>query len=316
MTAAVLPDDYVSILPAVRGRYSANAPLGAVGWFRCGGTADVLFKPADVDDLAHFLAHCPAHIPVTVLGVLSNTIVRDGGVRGVVIRLGREFAGIECDGDVVRAGAAALDVNVATQAAESGIAGLEFLSGVPGTIGGALRMNAGAYGSETRDVLIEAEAVDRTGRIHTITVADMGMTYRHCDVPDDYIFTRAIFRGRADEPGAVAARIAEIKARREATQPIRSQTGGSTFANPTADELKAAGQPDGTKTWQLVDRVGGRGLKIGGAMMSEQHCNFMLNTGNATAADLESLGEEIRKRVLDSSGITLRWEVRRIGEAQ
>lgn len=302
-------------LPPVRGRITENAPLGAVGWFACGGTADLLFKPADTDDLAAFLRACPAEIPVQVLGVLSNTIIRDGGVRGVVVRLGRDFAGIETMEDArLSAGAAALDANVANVAAQAGIAGLEYLSGVPGTIGGALRMNAGAYGMETRDVLIEAEAVDRSGQIHRIPVADMGLSYRHCGVPGDMIFTQALLRGTPGDPDSIAAHIAEIKARRATTQPIRERTGGSTFANPLPEELEKAGLPPGTKAWQLIDRAGARGLRVGGAMMSEQHCNFMINTGTATATELEALGEEVRRRVLDTSGITLRWEIRRLGD--
>lgn len=310
------PPSFAGLLPPVRGRYSENAPLGEVGWFRAGGRADILFKPADREDLAAFLAACPAEIPVTVLGVLSNTIVRDHGIRGVVIRLGREFANIDIDDETgLFAGAAALDVNVANQAAIAGIAGLEFLSGVPGTIGGALRMNAGAYGAETRDVLVEAEAVDRTGQIHRLPVAAMGMGYRHTMIPEDYIFTGAYLRGGRGERAQIEAHIAEIKTRRAETQPIKSRTGGSTFANPKPDELAAAGQPEGLKAWQLIDRAGGRGLKIGGAMMSELHCNFMINTGTATAADLEALGEEVRRRVHEKSGIMLRWEIKRIGEA-
>ena len=302
-------------LPPVRGRYTENAPLGEVGWFRCGGTADILYKPADFDDLAAFLQHCPGHIPVATFGVLSNTIIRDGGVRGVVIRMGREFAGIETDGVNVRAGAAALDGNVAMAAANAGIAGLEFLSGVPGTIGGALRMNAGAYGTETKDVLVEATALDRQGTTRHLIPAQMGMAYRHSAVPADYIFTHAVFKGVPGQGDAIKAHIAEIKAKRAATQPIREKTGGSTFANPSAEDLAAAGLPEGTKAWQLVDRVGGRGLRIGGAMMSELHANFMINTGNATATDLEALGEEIIRRVRERSGIILRWEIKRIGEA-
>lgn len=302
-------------LPPVRGRYTENAPLGEVGWFRSGGRAEVLFKPEDKDDLATFLTHCPADIPVTVLGVLSNTIVRDGGLRGVVIRLGREFAGVGSEGVRVHAGAAALDGNVAMAAANAGISGLEFFSGVPGTIGGALRMNAGAYGTETKDVLIEAVALDRQGNIHTLTPQQMRMAYRHSDVPADYIFTHAIFEGRPGNSETIKAHIAEIKAKRTATQPIREKTGGSTFANPSVEELATAGLPEGTKAWQLIDRAGGRGLRAGGAMMSELHANFMINTGTATAGDLEALGEEIIRRVREQCGITLRWEIRRIGEA-
>lgn len=302
-------------LPPIRGRYTENAPLGEVGWFRCGGRADVLFKPADQDDLADFMRGCAAEVPVVALGVLSNTIVRDGGVRGVVIRLGREFAEIVPEGECITAGAAALDGNVAMAAANAGIAGLEFLSGVPGTIGGALRMNAGAYGTETKDVLVTATAIDRAGNTHHSTAAEMGMSYRHTDAPADWIFTTATLRGVAGDVETIKAHIADIKARRNATQPIREKTGGSTFANPSPEELAAAGLPEGTKTWQLIDRAGARGMRIGGAMMSEMHANFMINIGDATAADLEALGAAVIERVRESSGVTLRWEIRRIGEA-
>ncbi|MBI2234194.1 MAG: UDP-N-acetylmuramate dehydrogenase [Micavibrio aeruginosavorus] len=306
---------HAAVLPAVRGRYTENAPLGEVGWFRAGGRAEVLFKPEDAEDLADFLRQCPEEIPVTVLGVLSNTIVRDGGLKGVVVRLGREFAAIETQGDVVAAGAAALDGNVAMAAANAGVGGLEFLSGIPGTIGGALRMNAGCYGAETKDVLVSARAIDRQGRIHDMTPEQMGMTYRHSAVPEDYIFIKAIFRGTPGDAESIKSHIADIKAKRASTQPIREKTGGSTFANPSPQELEGAGLPQGTKAWQLIDRVGGRGLRVGGAMMSELHANFMINTGTATASDLESLGEELIRRVREQAGVTLRWEIRRIGAA-
>lgn len=302
----------ITAMPNIRGRLSENAPLGAVGWFRCGGTADRLFKPEDADDLAAFLKSYAGD--VTVLGVMSNTIVRDGGVRGAVIRPGKEFATIETDGELVRAGASALDGNVAMAAARAGIAGLEFFSGIPGTVGGALRMNAGCYGTETKDVLVEATAIDRQGRVHVMTPAQMGMAYRHTDTPADYIFTHAVFRGRLGDPDAIKAHMDEIKAKRNASQPIREKTGGSTFANPTAAEIAGAGLPEGTKVWQLIDRAGCRGLMVGGAQMSALHCNFMINTGTATAADLENLGEDVRRRVYEDCGITLRWEVKRIGE--
>ncbi|MFN3826881.1 MAG: UDP-N-acetylmuramate dehydrogenase [Micavibrio sp.] len=306
---------YEGLLPAARGRYTENASLGEVGWFACGGRADVLFKPEDADDLAHFLRECPADIPVTTLGVLSNTIVRDGGLRGVVIRFGREFAGIETtsDGRVI-AGAMALDGNVAQAAAKAGIADLEFFSGIPGTIGGALRMNAGCYGTETKDVLVEATAIDRQGQVHTLTPSDMGMGYRHTETPEDYVFTKAVFQGTLGNAEEIKSFMAGIKERRNASQPIREKTGGSTFANPSAEQIAAAGLPEGTKVWQLIDRAGCRGLRLGGAMMSEMHANFMINTGTATAADLEALGEEVRRRVLADSGITLRWEIKRIGD--
>ncbi len=322
----------ISDLPPVRGRYTENAPLGASGWFKCGGTAEIMFKPADLEDLQNFLRHtaggdaadmaspvCYAGergaLPVQVFGALSNTIIRDGGLRGAVIRLGREFAGIETDGDLVRAGALALDANVAQVAAEAGIGGLEFFSGIPGTIGGALRMNAGCYGTETKDVLVEATALDRQGKLHTLTPEQMHMTYRHVGVPDDFIFVGATFKGKKDNPDNVLARMAEIKQKREDAQPIREKTGGSTFANPSADDVAKAGLPEGTKVWQIIDQVGGRGLKVGGAIMSEKHCNFMINTGTATSADLEALGEEIRKRVGERFGISLRWEIKRVGSA-
>lgn len=303
-------------LPLVRGRYTANAALGEVGWFRAGGTAEVLYKPADKEDLAEFLAQCPEDIPITVLGVLSNTIIRDGGVKGVVIRMGREFAGINVMDEVTMSvGSAAIDVNVAKAAAEAGVAGLEFLSGVPGTIGGALRMNAGAYGTETKDVLVEAEMLNRQGQVVRLPASAMGMGYRHSNVPEDYIFTGAVLRGMQGERDKIEAHINEIKTKRGETQPIKARTGGSTFANPKPDELAAAGQREGMKAWQLIDKVGGRGLTIGGAQMSELHCNFMINTGSATARDLENLGEEIRRRVEDKTGVMLRWEIKRIGEA-
>lgn len=290
-------------LPPVRGRLTENADLSRVTWFRVGGPAEVLFKPADRDDLAAFLAGCPADVPITVIGVASNLLVRDGGVPGVTIRLGRDFAIIDADGDCVRAGAASLDVHVARVAMEAGIGGLEFLIGIPGTLGGGLRMNAGAYGTEFKDVLVEAEAVDRSGRIHRSTPADLGMTYRHTDTPADWIFTGAVLQGQPGDSTTIAARMKEITDAREATQPIRSRTGGSTFANPP-----------GHKAWQVIDRAGCRGLRVGGAQVSEQHCNFLINTGTATAGDLEALGELVRQRVRAEFDIDLRWEIRRIGE--
>ena len=301
-TAAQNTPRLLDRLPEVRGRYTENADLSKVTWFRVGGPAEVLFKPADADDLAHFLANTPADIPITVIGVASNLLIRDGGVPGVVIRLGGGFADITTEDTVVTAGAAALDANVAKTAANAGIGGLEFLSGIPGTIGGALRMNAGAYEGETKDILIAAEAVDRAGKRLTIPLEDMGYSYRHSKVPTDVIFTGARFQGRWGDQDAIRARMADIQNSRSTTQPIRSRTGGSTFKNPP-----------GNKSWQLIDAAGGRGLRVGGAQMSEQHCNFMINTGDATAADLETLGEEIRARVKANSGIELDWEIKRIG---
>ncbi|MCB9986989.1 MAG: UDP-N-acetylmuramate dehydrogenase [Rhodospirillales bacterium] len=305
--------DLAGRLPKVRGRYTADAPLGATTWFRCGGNAQMLFKPEDEADLSAFLSGLPDDVPVTVLGVCSNTIVRDGGIPGVVIRLGGAFADIavEPDSGAVRAGAAALDANVAAAAGRAGRAGLEFLSGIPGTVGGALRMNAGAYGAEIKDVLIEARGVDRAGQAHAFDPAGMGLGYRHCSVPEDVIFTGARLRTIAGDPTEIAARMRGIKDQRQATQP-QARTGGSTFANPTADALAALGL-EPMKAWQMIDKAGCRGLKIGGAQMAELHCNFMINTGDATSSDLEALGEEVRRRVKDLFGYELRWEIRRIG---
>ena len=296
-------------LPPVRGRLTANAPLAAVTWFRTGGPAEVLFKPADADDLAQFIAAKPADVPVTVIGVGSNLLVRDGGVPGVVIRLGRGFAGVAREADTLLCGAAALDLNVALFARDAGIAGLEFLSGIPGTIGGAIRMNAGAYGREMTDVLLRAEAIDGQGRRHWLSHAELGLGYRHCAVPEDWIFVAAALKAVAGDPAGIQARIAEIQAAREAAQPIRARTGGSTFANPTDPRA------EGRKAWQLIDLAGCRGLRRGGAQVSEKHCNFLINTGDATADDIERLGEEVRARVAARFGVTLRWEIRRIGLA-
>lgn len=303
-------------LPEIRGRYTENAPLGEVGWFRAGGRAEILFKPKDLEDLCAFLEKCPPEYNITTLGVLSNTIIRDGGISGVVIRLGRAFAGIEHIGHhIISTGAAALDANVSAVAAQHDIGGLEYLSGIPGSIGGALRMNAGAYGTETKDVLIKAQAVDRKGKLHEFTATDMGMSYRRNELAQsgEYIFTGAQLQGFEDSAQNIADKISDIRNSRHKTQPVLERTGGSTFANPTAEELAAAGLPETTKTWQLIDAAGGRELQIGGAKMSEKHCNFMINTGDATGTDLENLGEEIRKRVYENSGIMLRWEIRRLG---
>lgn len=302
MAALRTPPRLIDRLPPVRGRLSENVALATVTWFKVGGPAEIMFRPADAEDLAAFLAAKPAEVPVTVMGVGSNLLVRDGGVPGVVIRLGRGFTAIEAKGEHVRAGAAALDVNVAQVALDAGLAGLEFLSGIPGTIGGALRMNAGAFGGEIKDILVEAEAVDPLGMIHRLIPAQMGLRYRHCDVAESWVFTGARFAGRPDDPAAIAERMDKIHATRETSQPQRVATGGSTFANPS-----------GAKAWELIDRAGCRGLRRGGAMVSEQHCNFLINTGEATAADLEGLGEEVRRRVFETSGVRLEWEIRRIG---
>jgi len=309
--AAQFPAGIETRLPPVRGRLSYNAPIGHMTWFGVGGPAEALFKPADREDLIDFIKNCPKDIPVTVLGVASNLIIRDGGIPGVVIRMGREFAQVEADGTTVTAGAAALDLNVALTAAKHGIAGLEFLSGIPGTIGGALRMNAGAYGGETKDCLKTAEVLFPDGSVKHMTAADMGLSYRHNDLPKDVIFLSATFEGRKDDRAAIEARMDEIKQKRGETQPIKSKTGGSTFANPPVPE--GTDPQKAQKAWQLIDAAGCRGLAIGGAQMSELHCNFMINTGTATAADLERLGEEVRKRVAEKSNIMLRWEIKRIG---
>ncbi len=291
-------------LPMVRGRYSENVPLAPITWFRVGGPAEVLFRPADEADLAAFMAQRPDNVAVSVLGVGSNLLVRDGGVPGVVIRLGRAFAAIEAEGDEIVAGAGALDGNVARVAQEAGISGLEFLSGVPGTIGGALRMNAGAYGGETRDIVRSVRALAPDGVIHRLDADALAFGYRSCALPRDWIFLSARLGGRLDARDKITERMDEIRRRREDTQPIRTRTGGSTFANPP-----------GAKAWELIDRAGCRGLAVGGAKVSEQHCNFLINTGTASAADLEALGEEVRRRVFAASGVRLSWEIDRVGLA-
>ena len=300
-------------LPAVRGRLSPNVALDRVTWFRVGGPAEVMFRPADADDLAAFLAAKPDDVPVTVIGVGSNLLVRDGGVPGVVIRLGGPFALVEIkdqgDRKLVEAGAGALDLNVALTAEQAGIAGLEFLSGIPGTIGGALRMNGGAFGSETAAVTRSAVALDAKGRRHHLIPAELGFTYRHSSVPDDFIFIAASLEGQVGDRATIKARMAEIAGERAASQPVRARTGGSTFTNPT--DPKAGGK----RAWELIDGAGCRGLRRGGAMVSEKHCNFLINTGNASAADIEGLGEDVRRRVFEAFGVTLEWEIRRIGLA-
>jgi UDP-N-acetylmuramate dehydrogenase len=296
-------DRLIDRLPAVRGRLTENAPLAPVTWFRVGGAAEIMFRPADLDDLAAFLAGRPADVPVTVIGVASNLLVRDGGVAGVVVRLGRGFVDVTIKGTDVEAGAGALDLNVALACREGGVAGLEFLSGIPGTVGGGLRMNAGAYGREIRDVLRRAVALDAKGQRHELAPEALGLSYRHCALPEDWIFVQASFAGSAGDPQAIGARMAKIQAARESAQPVRARTGGSTFANP-----------NGHKAWELIDRADCRGLKRGGAMVSEKHANFLINTGDATAAEIEGLGEEVRRRVRETSGILLDWEIRRIGE--
>lgn len=299
---------FLDRLPPVRGKLLADERLAPFTWFRVGGPADALFLPKDEDDLADFLANLDPIIPVTILGAASNVIVRDGGIAGVVVRLGPSFGKISANGLTVTAGAAALDGRVSVAAANAGIAGLEFFSGVPGTIGGALRMNAGCYGAETKDVLVEARAVNRQGQRVTLSNADFHFTYRHTEASEDLIFTEALFRGTQDDPAAITERIDALKARRETTQPIREKTGGSTFANPDPP-----GTPNQRSSWKLIDAAGMRGHKRGGAQVSELHCNFLLNTGAATAADIECLGEEVRAAVKANSGVELRWEIKRIG---
>jgi UDP-N-acetylmuramate dehydrogenase len=297
--------DLTALMPDLRGRLLPNQSLAELTWFRVGGPAQVLFMPEDEADLAYFLRQLPAEIPVTVIGLGSNLIVRDGGVPGVVIRLGRGFGEVKIEpGNRVRAGTAVPDVKVSRAAQEAAIAGLAFFRGIPGAIGGALRMNGGAYGRETKDALIEARGVDRRGNVRVFNNGDMHYTYRHCGAPEDVIFTQALFQGAAGDPAAIAAEMDKITESREATQPIKSRTGGSTFKNPP-----------GHKAWQLIDAAGCRGLRVGDAQVSELHCNFLINLGGATAADIETLGETVRKRVKDNSGVELEWEIKRIGVA-
>jgi UDP-N-acetylmuramate dehydrogenase len=291
-------------MPELRGRLLANQSLAELTWFRVGGPAQLLFMPEDEADLAYFLNNLDADIPVTVIGLGSNLIVRDGGIAGAVIRLGRGFSDIAVEGLNIRTGTAVPDVRVARAAQEAGIAGLSFMRGIPGGVGGALRMNGGAYGRETKDALIEARAVDRQGHIHVLKNSDMHYTYRHCGAPDDYIFTQALFAGERGDPAVIAAEMDKITESREATQPIKSRTGGSTFKNP-----------QGHKAWQLIDTAGCRGLREGNAQVSEMHCNFLINLGGATAADIETLGETVRRRVKENSGVDLEWEIKRIGTA-
>ena len=296
--------DWRGRLPTVRGKLIIDQPLAPFTWFRVGGPAEVLFLPLDEDDLAGFLRELPAETPVTVLGAASNTIVRDGGVEGVVVRLGRAFADIAIEPDQGRAivGAAALDGALARAAAKAGLAGLEFYAGIPGTVGGALTMNAGCYGAETRDGLVEARGIDRAGRPRVHKVDAFGYAYRHSAAAEGVVWTKATFKGRSDDPDAILARMTQITARREATQPIREKTGGSTFRNPP-----------GESAWKLIDAAGWRGEGIGGARVSPLHANFLINTGEATATDLEGLGEAVRADVKAKLGVELEWEIKRIG---
>ncbi len=291
-----------STIPATRGRLKEHEALAPMTWFRVGGPAEFLLRPADVEDLCAFLKDLPLEMPVLVIGAASNLIVRDGGINGVVIKLARGFGEVEVEADGIIAGAAALDVTVSEHAAASGLTGLEFLSGIPGTIGGAVAMNAGAYGGDMAHVLDWAEIVTRSGELKRLSVQELGLTYRHSNLPADAVVVRARLRAQPGEAALIGARMAEIKTKREATQPVRARTGGSTFANP-----------EGQKAWELVDAAGCRGLRMGNAQVSELHCNFLLNLGGATAAELEGLGEEVRRRVEQKSGVPLRWEIKRIG---
>ncbi|WP_456016601.1 UDP-N-acetylmuramate dehydrogenase [Methylorubrum populi] len=290
-------------VPQLRGRLLENQSLADLTWFRVGGPAELLFSPADEEDLAAFLAALDPSVPVTVIGLGSNLIVRDGGIPGVTIRLGgKAFGSVEIDGETIRAGTAVPDMRLAKAAAEASLDGLAFFRGIPGSVGGALRMNAGAHGGETTDVLTQARGIDRKGNVRTFTHAEMGFRYRHSSAPDDVIFTSALFRGRPGNREEIEAEMERVTAAREAAQPIRERTGGSTFKNP-----------EGGKAWQLIDAAGCRGLTLGGAQVSEMHCNFLINRGGATASDIEGLGEEVRRRVREHAGVELHWEIKRIG---
>lgn len=300
-----LTADLTAKLPDLRGRLRANALLSEITWFRVGGPAQVLFMPADEADLAYFLQGVDAALPVTVIGLGSNLLVRDGGIPGVVIRMGRGFGFVEDMGDHrLRVGTALPDVKAARAAATAGISGMAFYRGIPGSIGGALRMNAGAHGRETKDALVSAHAVDREGNIHVLSNADMGFTYRHCGISDDWIFTEATYAGAPGDPAEILKEMDEVAEYREANQPIKERTGGSTFKNP-----------EGMSAWKLVDEAGCRGLKVGGAMVSEKHCNFLINFNEARGEDIETLGETLRKRVKETSGVDLHWEIKRLGVA-
>jgi UDP-N-acetylmuramate dehydrogenase len=303
LSGSDLETHLIAILPELRGKLKSGTPLADLTWFRVGGPAEILYSPADEADLAYFMKKTPASIPITVIGLGSNLLVRDGGIAGVVIRLGRGFGEIKIEaGSLLRVGAAVPDVKVARTAADAGIAGLSFYRGIPGCVGGALRMNGGAHGRETKEVVVEARAVDRNGNIHVLPVAELHYAYRHCGAPEDFIFTEALFQGEPGEPAKILAEMEDIAAYREEVQPIKSRTGGSTFKNPP-----------GKKAWQLIDAAGCRGLIVGQAKVSEMHCNFLINEGNATGADIELLGETVRARVKETSGVELEWEIKRLG---
>jgi UDP-N-acetylmuramate dehydrogenase len=298
---------FIDSLPEVRGLLVANVPLKKYTWLRVGGEAEVLFVPKDETDLAHFLSSTSNEIPMTVLGAASNLLVGDSGVKGVVIKLGGGFSNVSIEGSFVRAGAAALDSKVAKKAALSGISGLEFYAGIPGTVGGALRMNAGCYGSETKDVLVSTVALDRSGRRMVLNLNELKYSYRHSGASNDLIYTEALFKGVPGDISSIHDKISEISDNRNISQPIKEKTGGSTFKNPDKKKSK------GLSAWELIDAAGGRGLKVGGAQMSQKHCNFMINTGEATAADFECLGNEIVSKVKKYSGVELQWEIQKIG---
>ena len=296
------PKELLERLPQIRGRYDAQAPIARYTWFRAGGPAEVLYRPADVTDLANFLAGKPGDVAVTVLGVGSNMLVRDGGIPGVVIRLGRPFSTIRVEGTQIHAGAMALDYNIAKAARDASIAGFEFLAGIPGTIGGGLRMNAGAYGREFKDIVIQVLALTPQGDIESLSPEDWTPRYRGCGVPTDWIFTGCAMTGAWGNSADISRAMELIQEAREDTQPIRTRTGGSTYKNP-----------NGQKAWELIERAGCRGLRLGNAQVSEKHCNFLVNLGGATAADIEGLGEEVRRRVREATGVELEWELERIG---
>lgn len=292
----------INLLPSARGRLKEREPLAPMTWFRVGGAADFLLRPADIDDLCSFLRQLPLEIPVMTIGAASNLIIRDGGINGVVIKLARGFGEITLEADGIVAGGAALDITVSEYAVTAGLTGLEFLSGIPGTIGGAVAMNAGAYDGDMAGILDWVDVVTRSGELKRLSVQELGLSYRHSNLTSDTVVVGARLRARPGEPALIAAKMAEIKRKREATQPVRARTGGSTFANP-----------EGQKAWKLVDEAGCRGLRMGQAQVSDLHCNFLLNLGGATAAELEGLGEEVRRQVKQKSGISLRWEIKRIG---
>lgn len=302
MAATIPQTDFGDLASNVRGKLQYKAPLSKLSWFRTGGCADLLFTPEDEHDLCEFLKQLPRDVPVTPLGVGSNMLIRDGGIEGAVIRLGKKFSNIKIDKNTITAGSGAPDISVARAALDANLAGFEFLRGVPGTIGGALKMNAGAYGAEVNHIFESARAVDRSGKLHELNALQMGFSYRHTSVPEDYIFTSGTFKGTQGDREHIQRRMNEIGEAREESQPLRTRTGGSTFKNPK-----------GTSAWKLIEAAGCRGLKIGGARVSEKHCNFLINEGDATSNDIETLGEEVRRRVKDECGVELEWEIKRIG---